>query len=110
MGAVYVQFALANPAHYRVMFGGALDRCPNVPLAQEGAAAFHVLVDALVKLQQDGLVRPDEPLQLARFIWAMVHGIAMLIIDGLLGAQEDWETFARFATTNVRTGVAVDGN
>src|SRR5262245_24961000 len=25
MGAVYVRFAIANPAHYRVMFGGFVD-------------------------------------------------------------------------------------
>ena len=26
----------------------------------------------------------DDPLQLARFIWAAVHGVSMLIIDGQL--------------------------
>ena len=49
-------------------------------------------------------MRADDPLQLARFIWALVHGIAMLAIDGLLGAEADPETFARFAIASVRTG------
>jgi hypothetical protein len=30
----------------------------------------------------------------------------MLIIDGLLGAQADADTFARFALARVRTGAA----
>ena len=45
---------------------------------------FQALVDAIVALQQQGLMRADDPLQLARFIWALVHGIAMLVIDGQL--------------------------
>ena len=49
-------------------------------------------------------MRPDDPQQLARFVWALVHGVAMLIIDGLLGGA-DADTFARFASRSVRTGV-----
>jgi AcrR family transcriptional regulator len=104
MGAAYVRFAVANPSHYRVMFGGFVVGSPNPDVAREGSGAFQALVDAIEWLQQDGLMRPDDPQQLARFVWALVHGVAMLVIDGLLGAQEDWETFARFAIANVRTG------
>ena len=49
-------------------------------------------------------MRPDDPLQLARFVWALVHGVAMLLIDGLLGPNADPEAFARFAIERVRTG------
>ena len=52
--------------------------------SQEAQAAFQVLVDSLVEQQQAGLVRRDDPLLLARFIWSVVHGIAMLVIDGQL--------------------------
>ena len=107
MGEAYVRFALANPAHYRVMFGGALPpRCPDAALAQEGASAFQALVDALVKLQREGVVRRDEPLQLARFIWAIVHGIAMLAIDGQLQEPQcDVGTLASYAIHRVGTGI-----
>ena len=106
MGVAYVRFAVANPSHYRVMFGGFVVGSPNADVAREGSGAFQALVDAIAWLQQEGLMRPDDPQLLARFVWALVHGVAMLIIDGLLGAQADWETFARVAITNVRTGVA----
>ena len=90
MGLDYVRFAIENPAHYRVMFGGFLDRCRNEPgLMADAGAAFQTLVDAIVDLQRARLVRPDDPRQLARFVWATVHGMAMLAIDGQLGPEAD---------------------
>src|SRR3984893_7499965 len=84
MGTAYVRFAMANPSYYRVMFGGFVhDSTADPELAREGAGAFHALVDAIVALQQNGLMRRDEPLQMARFIWTVVHGVAMLTRDGL---------------------------
>jgi AcrR family transcriptional regulator len=108
MGLAYVQFALANPSHYRVMFGGFLARgSPDRELAEEAAGAFQALVDALIAQQQAGLVRPDDPLQLARLIWALVHGIAMLAIDRHFEHQHaDAETLSAFAVERIRTGIA----
>jgi AcrR family transcriptional regulator len=104
MGAAYVRFAVGNPPHYRVMFGGFVVGSSNPAMVREGAGAFQALVDAIVWLQKEGLMRRDDPLQLARSIWALVHGVAMLLIDGLLGAQADPDAFARFAIARIRTG------
>ena len=108
MGKAYVGFAIAHPSHYRVMFGGFVDQSATDPeLATEGALAFQALVAAIITLQQSGLVRGDDPLQLARFIWAVVHGIAMLSIDGRLGLQAtETDDFVRLALTRLRTGLA----
>jgi hypothetical protein len=38
--------------------------------------------DALIELQARGLVQKDAPQAQAQFVWALVHGIAMLAIDG----------------------------
>jgi AcrR family transcriptional regulator len=107
MGIAYVQFAVANPSHYRVMFGSGLDPdcAPDPELQQAAAGAFQALVDAIVSQQRQGSVRPDEPLMLARFIWSLVHGIAMLAIDGRLSQGEAIETFTRFALERSRTGI-----
>src|SRR5688572_6506791 len=89
MGVAYIRFAMANSSHYRVMFGGFVDDGPrDEELTRESTAAFQALVDAIVSLQKDGAVRKDDPLQLARFIWATVHGVSMLIIDGQLRHQQ----------------------
>lgn len=104
MGAAYVRFAVANPAHYRVMFGGFVAGSTDPELVREGSGAFQALVDAIVSLQKEGLMRADDPVLSARSIWALVHGVAMLIIDGQLGADGDWEAFTRFALERLRTG------
>jgi AcrR family transcriptional regulator len=108
MGIAYVRFALENPSHYRVMFGGFLgSRTPQGALAAEGSAAFQVLVDALVEQQRAGSVRKDDPLPLARFVWATVHGISMLAIDGLLaGKGSDALELARYANGRIRDAIA----
>ena len=108
MGVAYVRFAVTNPSHYRVMFGGFVPNpLPDPELAKEASGAFQVLVDAIVAQQKEGLVRRDDPLQLARFIWALVHGIAMLAIDGRLHHQgADAEALARFAVDRVRSGIS----
>ena len=108
MGVAYVRFAVEHPAHYRVMFGGFLrGYASDAALAAEGSAAFQVLVDALVAQQQAGLVRHDDPHQLAQFVWAVVHGVARLAIDGQLrGSKADTEALAEYAVDRIRTGIA----
>ena len=104
MGEAYVRFAVNHPSHYRVMFGGHVrDASADSELVQEGAGAFQVLVDALIAQQAQGLVRRDNPLALAQYIWANVHGIAMLAIDGQL--KQPIDEVVRFANERMRTGI-----
>ena len=85
MGRAYVQFAVAHPSHYRVMFGGFIESAAKDDhFVAEAKAAFQVLVDALVEQQNAGDIRRDDPVLMARFVWALVHGTAMLVIDGQL--------------------------
>lgn len=87
-GQAYVRFALDNPSHYRVMFGVWSSREQDDSALRTAATrAFQLLVDALTALQRASLVRKnEEPQQVARYVWAAVHGIAMLGIDGRLPA------------------------
>ena len=108
MGLAYVRFAVTNPSHYRVMFGGFVRAAQDADLSREGSGAFQVLVDALVALQASGAVRRDDPRRLAQFVWATVHGIAMLAIDGLLERQQTAvDGLVRFANERIRAGIAV---
>jgi AcrR family transcriptional regulator len=107
MGAAYVGFAVANPAHYRVMFGGFVDRQPQDPeLATEAEGAFQALVDGLAALQRDRLVRADDTVLIARYVWAVVHGVAMLGIDCQLPEPGAVEELMRYAFGRLRTGIA----
>jgi AcrR family transcriptional regulator len=108
MGIAYVRFAVRNPQLYRVMFGPAVaPHDPESELARDGAAAFQVLLDSLLAQQREQLVPAgDDPVQLARFVWAMVHGIAMLAIDERLGRPGAVDAFTAFTVARIRSGLA----
>lgn len=110
MGVAYVRFAMANPSHYRVMFGGFLDHELRDPeLAAEAQGAFQVLVDALAALQRNGVARGDDTVLMARHVWALVHGIAMLGADGQLHEPGAIEELMRYAFERLRTGIWAAG-
>jgi AcrR family transcriptional regulator len=106
MGVVYVRYAIANPSRYRVMFGGFVDPKVCEPeLAAEAAGAFQALVDALAGLQRDAIIRAEDTVTMARFVWAVVHGVAMLGIDGQLPEAGGVEELMRYALERLRTGI-----
>ena len=112
MGIAYVDFAVTHPSHYRVMFGGSVDAGAKDPTFDQDASwAFEVLVTALVTLQTDGLIRTGDPVQLAQFVWATVHGVAMLGIDGKLQHQDaDAMDLARFAVGRIQASLTAMDN
>ncbi|MEO5820614.1 MAG: TetR/AcrR family transcriptional regulator [Vicinamibacteraceae bacterium] len=106
MGQAYVAFAVAHPSHYRVMFGGLAEaHQEGAEGSTEGTDAFQVLVDAIVAEQAAGRVRRDDPLPLALHIWATVHGIAMLALDGLLSPPMTAESLARQSIAWLHVGI-----
>lgn len=108
MGEAYVRFAVTHPSHYRVMFGRFLESCAkDIDFIAAATAAFDVLVDSIVEQQQAGIVREDDPQLVARFIWSVVHGTAMLAIDGQLrDVDEQGEALNRYATERLREAIA----
>jgi AcrR family transcriptional regulator len=110
MGNAYVRFAVAHPSHYRVMFGGFLESCAkDAEFVAEANGAFQVLVDSLADQQRAGIVRKDDPQLLGRFIWSVVHGIAMLAIDGQLRhVDPDAVVLNDYATKRIRDAIALD--
>ena len=108
MGIAYVRFAVGNSSHYRVMFGGSID--PKVcgpELAAEAAGAFQALVDALSSLQRAGIVRADDTLTLARYVWAVVHGVSMLAINGQLPDAASVDGLTQYTSGRLLTGIEV---
>jgi AcrR family transcriptional regulator len=106
MGVAYVRFAVANPSHYRVMFSRFVDPEPQeAELAAEAGGAFQALVDAVVALQREGIVRDDDPMLVARFVWSVVHGVATLAIDGQLPEPGGVEELTQYALERLGTGI-----
>jgi hypothetical protein len=105
MGVAYVRFAGAHPSHYRVMFGADVSEAAHAQ-QEEGARAFQVLVDALTALQAQKLARRDDAQQMALYVWATVHGVAMLAIDGRLGQDHTAiDALTQYATARIRAAI-----
>lgn len=84
-GIGYIEFAMAHPAHYRVMFGPQLDqRTAPEALKQSAATSFQTLFDAITACQAAGVMQAGDPMAMALAAWSMVHGFSMLLIDRLV--------------------------
>jgi AcrR family transcriptional regulator len=82
MGFAYVQFALAEPLKYRLMFGGALPDPAEHPAMMHGAReAFGVLRAALERLSAARGEAPDRAAvdREALFAWSSLHGVVSLL-------------------------------
>lgn len=87
----YLRFGKANPAHYRLMFGPTL-RGQNGRLPSEVIRAFAfaeaVCREVLKRGSEDGTFKipQNDPAALETAViavWSLVHGLAMLYIEGL---------------------------
>ena len=83
LGVAYVEYALAHPAHLRVMFSPEVaDKSRRPELAAAAQAVHAALVERIENGQRDGSVAPGDPDELSFAAWSMVHGCAVLLIDG----------------------------
>ena len=74
-------------------------------MAAEADGAFQALVAALAALQRDGTFHRDDAVLMARYAWALVHGMAMLGIDGQLPEPGGVEELMRYGFERLRTGI-----
>jgi hypothetical protein len=89
------------------MFGADIFDVGHTELAQEGPGAFQVLVDAITELQKQRLARRDDPRQMALFVWAATHGVAVLAIDGRLGTEASAiKDLARYTAGRIQAAIA----
>jgi AcrR family transcriptional regulator len=86
VGLSYVEFAAGHPAHFRVMFGREMAGCSASPtLHQIAAQTFDIVVQTIADCQRAGLARTEEPAEdLALTAWSSVHGLAALLVNGVL--------------------------
>jgi AcrR family transcriptional regulator len=85
-GETYVAFARANPALYRLMFG------EGFPTASKSGEAVRDLRQKAYGIIKSALAErfPKADLPTAGlFLWSVVHGLALLVIDGQINPEED---------------------
>jgi AcrR family transcriptional regulator len=85
-GQAYLSFALKEPETYRLMFTQKVlcEGEDNETLEEAGSSAFESLVKTIEVGIESGKIKETTSLDLALTAWSLVHGISMLLIDGIL--------------------------
>lgn len=100
MGMAYYDFADAHPAHFRLMFGGNLERKEKhitlVEIEQKGYEIVEFVVGECMKLPN----APKKPVELVRLTcWSLVHGLSNLLLNDVsnddIPADADKRALAR---------------
>jgi AcrR family transcriptional regulator len=82
VAVAYVEFARQRPALFRVMFGGPCDRDSS-----ERAAATAAVSAYVGAIAERAFPQGDKE-ALSTAIWALVHGLAFLHLDGKLDSSD----------------------
>jgi hypothetical protein len=93
-GVAYIRYALDHPTHFRIMFSHfPLDESADSSLYRVSAGTFQILVDIILSGQAAQVMRSDRDAEfLALGKWSLVHGMAMLLLDGMLSAKGESPT------------------
>lgn len=81
IGEGYLDFALANPNRFRLMFAGIADMDPSS--SQSFAVAAHTSFTTLVQVTSESTDPGADPTKWLS-AWAIVHGLATLWVDRAL--------------------------
>lgn len=89
-GVAYIQFARAHPQQYKLMFGQrVLDASLYPELQTVAEESFQVLKSIIGDGIEQGIFKPQPEELVANTAWALVHGLATLIMDRLEGAMPE---------------------
>ncbi|MCP3925910.1 MAG: TetR/AcrR family transcriptional regulator [Desulfobacterales bacterium] len=87
IGISYIEFAIANPVHYRLMFGNEILKNNKTPeLVKLAEESFNGTLFAINVCQEEKIIRPLNPYIIANALWSMTHGISTLLNDGQIQA------------------------
>ena len=87
---IYITWAKENPNLYRLLFGRkyAYIREEILSIKEESCDAFGALKKAVEEGQKEGILKQEDSLRQSVVIWASLHGLSSLIIDGFLEVEE----------------------
>jgi AcrR family transcriptional regulator len=96
MGVAYVDFALQHRSHFKVMWEGGVAKANYPEMRQNAHQAYLLLEEAAKDLHPRA--HPARQQALVRAAWSVVHGYAMLTLEGELpshGNEQSARTLLR---------------
>jgi AcrR family transcriptional regulator len=87
---IYIMWARENPNLYRLLFGRkyAYIREEILSIKEDTCDAFSSLKKAVEEGQRDGILKKEDSLRQSIVIWASLHGLSSLMIDGFMDVTE----------------------
>jgi len=109
-GKLYVEFARKNPNLYRLLFGKkyAHIREEILSIKDEDCSGFSALQKTVEDGQKQGVLKKEESYRQAIVIWATMHGISSLIIDGFMDIEEIYEEVYNALFETLLTGMVAN--
>ncbi len=100
MGRAYLDFAIEHPNLYRLLFGEMYRKereeiCDYKDETQ--ATGLYALIGLLSEAQEEGIIAQVNPLIQAAMVWASIHGLASLLIDGHLMMSDNMEAIYEYS-------------
>jgi AcrR family transcriptional regulator len=80
----YLGYALARPRRYRLMFAGGVSPARRSGLAAQADSVLRVFAQSIPRL-----VDSEHARHAATAAWSLLHGLALLLVDGYLGPVPD---------------------
>jgi AcrR family transcriptional regulator len=81
-GVAYVEFAVAHPEHFTIMFSGEINHHNYEGLAEASNEAYTLLRSIVQQGLQGENLRGDDEGEVTLAAWSMVHGLAHLLVAG----------------------------
>lgn len=97
LGTAYVEFAIAHPNYYRLMFDKKFYIPNKHSIVEDLSTQSFGILKEQVKRCLGGQSSTEEQNNLATLSWACVHGISKLFIDGQLAKISQPSVFIKYS-------------
>jgi AcrR family transcriptional regulator len=87
IGMGYVRFAIEHPAYFRLMTSRPFLFEPDAEFDAAYQQIFETIREATIAAQQEGWATTRDPDDLLMTAWSVVHGFAMLWVEGAIQDQ-----------------------
>ncbi|MDD5053028.1 MAG: TetR/AcrR family transcriptional regulator [Sulfuricurvum sp.] len=108
MGRAYLEFAIEHPNLYRLLFGENYrhEREEACDYKDENqATGLYALIGLLLEAQEEGIIAKIDPIVQAATVWASIHGLASLMIDGHLMMSDNFEEIYKYSQSVLLKGL-----
>ena len=105
-GWEYVQFALAEPEHFKITFSGVVEKEKDYPALVEAAQkSFGLLTQVVAKCQAAGVLRSGPTDLTAVSVWGAIHGFVTLSLEAQVPhtvlERSDWQAMLIFTLSQM---------